>query len=77
MLEISRTEVHKKLIIEFRKEEIISIDTPRDVGKNSMIQEFSSNSKNDETHVAENLGKNWRRKNQNKEQTKNGYEGHP
>ena len=47
MLEVSRTEVHTKLIFEFQKEDATALDTPRDVGEYSMVQKFSSNSKND------------------------------
>ena len=56
--EVSRTEVQRKLIIEFQKEDVTALDNPRDARKNTMVQEFSSNSKNDETPVADNLGNN-------------------
>ena len=58
MSEVSRTEVQRKLIIEFQKEEVTSHDTPRDDGKNAIVQEFSSNSKNDETPIANSLENN-------------------
>ena len=63
MSEISRIEVQRKLIIEFQKEEVTTPDTPRYSRENSRVQYFLSNSKNDETPVAEHLGKNWRSKN--------------
>ena len=56
--EVSRTEVQRKLIIEFQKEDVTAPDTPRDAGENNMVEEFSSNSKNDETPIADSLGKN-------------------
>ena len=62
MSEISITEVHRKLIIEFQKEEITDPDTARDIGENVMVQDFSLNSKQDETPIANNLQNNWRPK---------------
>ena len=70
MLEVSRTEVHRKLIIEFQMEEVNALDTPRDVGENSMVQEFSSNSKNDETPIADSFENNWRPKTRSKNKSR-------
>ena len=66
MSEVSRTEVQRKLIVEFQKEEVTASDTPRDVGENVMVQDFSSNSKQDEPPIANNLQNNWRPKTRSK-----------
>ena len=66
MSEVSRTKVHRKLIIEFQKEYVTAPDTPKDVGENPIVQEFSSNSKNNETPVADIFGNNWRSKTRSK-----------
>ena len=44
MLQVSRIELQRKMIIEFQKEDVITPDTARDSGENDMVQEFSSNS---------------------------------
>ena len=61
--ETLRTEVQNKLIFNFQKEEIISLDTPKDnEDKNGMVQEFSSSTKNEDTHVSKIWGRNWRQR---------------
>ena len=62
MSNISRTDIQRKLIVKFQKEEVTAPDTPRDIGENVMVQEFSSNSKQDEPPIANNLENNWRPK---------------
>ena len=66
MSEVSRTEVQRKLIIEFQKEEVTASDTPRDIEENVMVQEFSSNAKQDEAPIANNLENIWRPKTRSK-----------
>ena len=60
MSNISKTEVQRKSIIEFQKEEVTAPDTPRDIGENFMVQEFSSNSKQDDAPITNNIEKKWR-----------------
>ena len=38
MSDISITKVQRKLIIEFQKEDLTALDTPRDIGENVIVQ---------------------------------------
>ena len=64
--EILRTEVQRKLIVKFQKEEVMAPDTPRDIGENIMVQEFSLNSKQDEAPFTNNIENSWRPKTRSK-----------
>ena len=41
MTDISRTQIQRKLVVEYQKEEILAPDTPRDIRENTMVQEIS------------------------------------
>ena len=62
MWEISRTDVQRKWIIEFQKEDVTTPDTPWEIGENDMVQDFLQIQKNDETLATYNLENNWRPK---------------
>ena len=63
MTKISRTEIQRKLIVEFQKEEILAPDTPRDIRENTMVQEISLR---DEPPSANNVKNSWRPKTRSK-----------
>ena len=63
MIEVSRTEIQTKRIVEFQKEEIMASDTPRDIKENTIVQEISLQN---EAPFTNNVEKSWRSKTRSK-----------